>query len=609
MSGPGTYGVGRPQGPAATILDDHHIALAFSPDSRRFIARYAGNEYRLCELPSGKEIRRFVFPGPTDDLSGIFWNPCKPQIAIAHRTGWRIADLETGEQQAECPVRARIGYAGWHPDGRHLAVGVDRPAEIEIYDTRTRRMVARQRVGDGPAGLVPTFNHAGDLLITNDWSGIRRIWDPACGTELLHMAASSRNFFLVSPDDRRAAFNVEGQDLQTMSIAAGAERTFAAAPREGVLMGGRAPQTPPLAARIQEPGSVNPSQPPLAAGGAANDYGEEIAPSPDGRLLAVASSAGVSLVDPKTGFELAVVPDRGPIRFDSAGALLTWGNFGFRRWPIELKSEGRVAVVKAPQIILDRIKANSNCSASADGTVVAMAISFTNSGTAVLRQARPGGEVRQTIAGPQADVRHVAVSPDGKWVAAGCFSPAAEKLTNAKVWDTSTGTLQATLPVSEGVWVWFSPQGTWLATLSRTDAECRLWRTVNWEAGPRFPAASEVAFSPDERILAVGSRTGQIRLCETSTGREFAIVPAAAGVPVYPRAFSPDGTRLYGKVEWDTKVHVWDLRQIREGLRELGLDQGWPDFPERQAADLGAPEPLIVEAGVGSRAVKGFFAQ
>jgi serine/threonine protein kinase/WD40 repeat protein len=568
----GTQGVGRQQGPAATILDDRHIALAFSPDSRRFIALYPGGEYRLCELPSGKEIRRYRFPGVTDDR--ICWNPKKPQLALFHRAGWRIVDLEKGELQAEYPMPGRVGWVAWHPDGRHLAVAADRPAAIEIYDTQTRRMVARQAVGDGPtAGLVPTFNHAGELLITNDWSGMRRIWDPACGTDLLHMAASSRNFFLVSPDDRRAAFNVEGQDLQTMSIAAGAERTFAAAP----------------------PGSENPSQPPFAEGGAANDYGAEIVPSPDGRLLAVPSSAGVSLVDPKTGFELAVVPDRGPIRFDSAGALLTWGNYGFRRWPIEHKSEGRVTVVKAPQSIFDRIKTNSNCSASADGTVIAMAISFTNSGTAVLRQAKPGREVRQRIAGPQADVRHVAVSPNGKWVAAGCFSPAAEKLTNAKVWDASTGTLQATLPVSEGVWVWFSPQGTWLATLSRTDAECRLWRTGTWHAGPRFQGASEIAFSPDERILAVGSRTGQIRLCETATGKEFAIVPAAAGAPAYPRAFSPDGTLLYAKIEWDKNVHVWDLRQIREGLRELGLDQGWPDFPERPAADRGATEPPFVE--------------
>ena len=556
--------------PAATILDDRHIALAFSPDSRRFVAHYAGNEYRLCELLSGREIRRFVFPGASDDLSGIWWNPCRPQIAIVHRSGWRIADLETGKQQAECPMPGRIGWVAWHPDGRHLAVSTDRPAAIEIYDTRTRQMVARQRVGDGPAGLMPTFNRAGDLLVTNDWSNVRRLWDPASGTELLHAASFDRRFFIIGPDDRKAAFNIDGRDLQTLRIAQGAERSFAPAPLPN---------------------------------GAASEYGERIAASPAG-LLAISSSAGVSLVDPKSGFELAAVPDSEPIEFDAAGALLTWGKQGFHRWPIELsfarpdvahgqlsKSQGRTFLVKTPQSLFNHFQGASYCTATADGTVIVMPNSVSTVGAVVFRQEKSGGKVRKVVAGPQRDVRHCAVSPDGKWVAAGCFWPAPERLANAKVYSAATGSLEKVLPVSEGVFVWFSPKGSWLATLSRVDAECRLWRTGSWEAGPRFAAATEIAFSPDERIIALG-KTGKISLCDSESGREFAVLPVAAGAPVYPRCFSPNGTLLYAKIEWDGKFHVWDLRRIREGLGELGLDQGWPEFPRRQLDD-DAPPPIV----------------
>ena len=555
--------------PAATILDDRHIALAFSPDSRRFVALYAGNEYRLCELPSGREIRRFVFPGASDDLSGIWWNPCRPQIAIVHRTGWRIADLETGEQQAECTMPGRIGWVAWHPDGRHLAISTDRPAAIEIYDTRTRRMVARRRVGDGPAGLMPTFNRAGGLLVTNDWSNVRRLWDPASGTELLHAASFDRRFFIIGPDDSKAAFNIEGRDLQTMRIAQGAERSFAPAPLPN---------------------------------GAAGDYGERIAAGAG--LLAISSSAGVSLVDPKSGFELAAVSDSEPIEFDAAGALLTWGKQGFHRWRIELsfprpdvahgqllKPRGRTLLVKSPQSLFNHFQGASYSSASADGTVIVMPNSVSTVGTVVFRQEKSGEKVRKVVAGPQRDVRHCAVSPDGTWVAAGCFWPAPERLANAKVYSAATGSLEKILPVSEGVFVWFSPKGSWLATLSRVDAECRLWRTGSWEPGPRFAAATEIAFSPDERTIALG-KAGKISLCETESGREFAVLPVAAGAPVYPRCFSPDGTLLYAKIEWDTKVHVWDLRRIRDGLKELGLDQGWPDFPTRQFDD-DAPPPIV----------------
>jgi hypothetical protein len=49
--------------------------------------------------------------------------------------------------------------------------------------------------------------------------------------------------------------------------------------------------------------------------------------------------------------------------------------------------------------------------------------------------------------------------------------------------------------------------------------------------------------------------------------------------------FSPDGTRLItasnGK---NSGVHVWDLRAIGRGLKELGLDWEAPDYPQESVA-------------------------
>ena len=268
--------------PATTILQDHHAAFAFSPDSRQFVAAYGGNEFRLGELPSGKTLKRFSFPNRNCD---VYWNPRKRQMAVVRSAGWRIADLDSGEVQEECLVSRRAMMSTWHPDGRHLAVATENPPGVEIYDTITRRLVARC-TGMKEPGVVPTFNHAGDLLETNDWTGIRRLWDPASGSELLRMAANESNSFVFSPDDRNAAVNVVGQDLQTLRITAGAERAFATAMSTGVD----------------------------------NESRDCIVPSPDGRFLAVASAARVSILDARSGFELAVVPDRDLVRFDSAGA-------------------------------------------------------------------------------------------------------------------------------------------------------------------------------------------------------------------------------------------------------------------------------------------------
>ena len=405
---------------------------------------------------------------------------------------------------------------------------------------------------------MPAFNHAGDLLVSNDWSGVRRLWDPASAGELLHVTAQDWNFFLVSPDDRNAAVSIQGRDVQTLRIAMGAERAFAAAPGKN---------------------------------GEAGEYGERIAPSPDGRIVAIGSPAGVSLVDPRSGFELAVLPDRDPmyLQFDDSGALLICGPDGVHRWPMLSKSQGRIVHVQSPENRFDKLPPNTQCSASRDGTVAAMASPGSDAGAIVMHQARAGGEVRRLVAGPQTDVRRCAVSPDGKWVAAGSHWPASERFANACVWDAATGKLVKSLPVGVNVHVWFSPQGRWLATTSIGDSECRLWRSGSWEAGPRFAGAIDIAFSPDERLLALGGKPGQVQLCETETGREIGVLPATAGARVWPRCFSADGTRLYARVEWDARFHVWDLRRIRDGLGELGLDQGWPEFPPPQPADDAPP--------------------
>ena len=81
---------------------------------------------------------------------------------------------------------------------------------------------------------------------------------------------------------------------------------------------------------------------------------------------------------------------------------------------------------------------------------------------------------------------------------------------------------------------------------------------ANRKLGSR-PPLSECnlrCFSPDERILALGGKPGQIQLCETESGREIGVLPAAVCGRAWPQCFSPDGTRLYAKVEGDTGFHV-----------------------------------------------------
>ena len=56
--------------------------------------------------------------------------------------------------------------------------------------------------------------------------------------------------------------------------------------------------------------------------------------------------------------------------------------------------------------------------------------------------------------------------------------------------------------------------------------------------------------------------------------------------------FSPDGTRLAVMTSNHT-IHVWDLRAIRQGLAEIGLDWDLPPYPPADADSN--PCPIRVE--------------
>jgi Flp pilus assembly protein TadD len=191
------------------------------------------------------------------------------------------------------------------------------------------------------------------------------------------------------------------------------------------------------------------------------------------------------------------------------------------------------------------------------------------------------------VLGPQEDVRSCAVSPDGRWVATGNHTNT--QGVGAKVWDASTGRLVKDLPMKSGSGVGFSPDGQWLMS---TGGGCRLWAVGTWEPGPVIGKESNFAFSPDGRMMAVAGEDHGIRLVETATGREYVRLDTTEQTRFLPQTFTPDGASLIALGSESRALHVWDLRRIRKGLVELGLDWDAPLFPK--ALDLGKGPPLEV---------------
>jgi WD40 repeat protein len=310
------------------------------------------------------------------------------------------------------------------------------------------------------------------------------------------------------------------------------------------------------------------------------DY-SDCAVHPNGRLLAVSTFQGVSLMDLATGRECEFIPGRSPhVLFEPSGTLLTRLGFRLQRWPVRAdpKDPLRLRIGPPEQV---PIPGQITCMArSADGTVMAVAI---RDGARVWQQGRPAEAIHLQ---PHPDCRYVAVSPDGKLVATGSHNHF-----GLKVWDAATGKLLREL-LRDSRWTvpTFSPDSRWLF-----DRRGRSWRTLDWSEGPRGPGKN-LAVAPDMKLMAWGGQKGFILLTDPVSGRELARLEDPHNDVLEGLTFTPDGAQLVSVTNDSLCVRVWDLRKLREGLACLDLDWDTATYPP---APHYLPGPLTVTVDQG----------
>ena len=277
---------------------------------------------------------------------------------------------------------------------------------------------------------------------------------------------------------------------------------------------------------------------------------QEVAFSPDGSLLAVASSFGIWLYDAATSRELALLLGHtfgvSSVSFSPDGSTLASGSWDntVKLWDVATRRN--IATLQAHTRWVNSV------SFSPDGSTLASG-SWDN--TVKLWDVA----TRRNIATLQAHTRwvsSVSFSPDGSILASGSHDH------TVKLWDVATRRNIATLEghTSSVISVSFSPDGSTLASGSR-DGRVKLWdvatrRNIATLTGHRGWVKS-VLFSPDGSTLASGSRDYAVKLWDVATRQNIATLEGHSG-SVASVSFSPDGSTL-ASGSLDATVKLWDV--------------------------------------------------
>jgi len=532
--------------------------VGFAAKGKELVTASQDGTVRVWEMPSGKELRRIGKPAQAAAPAGPV-----PNIAIAGANGMMAPRGIAGPSQVALSA-----------DGQILAIAAA-DGNVQVYEVATGKEAGKIQAGNGQGSMV--FAPDAKSLATRGNNGVITQWDIATGKEIRKYGTAANagngvgvlvivnNGMFYGGAGGAVAFSPDGKMI--------AGHTSAFDPKNQKATGEVQLWS---VATGKEVKSIKDDQANGFAGSGT------IAFAPDSKTLAWASSDGtVHLFDSENGKALRTLGDKGSalsaLAFAPDGKSLAAQSSDklVRVYDVEngkelrqlgdKEGDARVGGVGFGRLMLGGGSSRS-LAYSPDGEVLVVA---GGGNTVRLWAVATGKEILPVASGHQGGVSPVAVSPDGKTL----LSCGADHV--VRLWDMATGkeTRQFKLPAEATATV-FSANGA-LVAFSTADT-IRVWdvakgsevQTMKLPAPPANAfvglnaGITQLAFSPDGKVLASRGFEPKVRLWDVASGAETRVLdeplpkqdanagPAAAlmvrgfGMNSAGIAFSSDGATL-----------------------------------------------------------------
>jgi WD40 repeat protein len=203
------------------------------------------------------------------------------------------------------------------------------------------------------------------------------------------------------------------------------------------------------------------------------------------------------------------------------------------RWPIDGGSTADETLMPVDDVLFGMVAVSPD-----EGTLVSGGFDDLH-----LWDAASGEVLRDPLPGYDNLAYGLAFSPNGAILATGDWEG------RVRLWDTASWT-PIEDPLAEGLQqvyaVGFDSTGTLFAAAG-FDGSLIVWDTTTWERVRELAiddALLSLAFSPDGRVLAVGTEAGEIRFIDVDTGQPIGGPVSGQRDWVNSVAFAPDGETL-----------------------------------------------------------------